>query len=26
MGLFDLDQFFEVASRWGITRKELIHD
>lgn len=26
MGLFDLDQFFQVANRWGITRTERIHD
>lgn len=26
IGLFDLDQFFEVARRWGITRTEQIHD
>lgn len=26
MGLFDLDQFFRVAERWGITRREQVHD
>ena len=26
IGLFDLDQFFHIANRWGITREERIHD